>query len=139
HQRGPPMATSEDINMAVDTRESGVREPMDISRSILMASDADFDDWLSAHRGSEREVVVALYKKTSGKQTVTLVALQEAALRHGWVDSLGQRIDDERWAIRFAPRRLGSNWSAKNRVVALRLLDEGRMTAAGLAALPADL
>lgn len=113
--------------------------PLDISRSILMASDADFDKWLGDHGENEREIVVALYKKTSGKQTVTLAELQETALRHGWVDFHGQRIDDERWAIRFAPRHPGSNWSDRNRKIARRMLHEGRMTAAGLAALPPDL
>jgi uncharacterized protein YdeI (YjbR/CyaY-like superfamily) len=104
-----------------------------------MASQADFDEWLGAHGKIEREIVVAIYKKTSGRQTVTLDALQETALRHGWIDSHGQRIDNERWAIRFAPRRPGSNWSARNRKVARRLVDQGAMTADGLAALPPDL
>ena len=104
-----------------------------------MASQDEFDNWLGAHGESEREIVVALYKKASGKQTVTLAELQETALRHGWVDFHGQRIDDERWAIRFAPRRPGSNWSDTNRKIARRMIDEGEMTAAGLAALPPDL
>ena len=84
-------------------------------------------------------MVIAIYKKSSGKQTVTLDALQETALCHGWIDSLGMRIDDDRWAIRFAPRRPGSNWSDVNRLRARRLLEEGRMTRAGIAVLPEDL
>lgn len=104
-----------------------------------MASQAEFDQWLSAHGDSEEEIVVALYKKGTGKQTVTLAELQEAALRHGWVDFHGHRIDDERWAIRFAPRRRGSNWSETNRKIARRMLDEGLMTPAGLALLPPNL
>jgi uncharacterized protein YdeI (YjbR/CyaY-like superfamily) len=84
-------------------------------------------------------VMVAIYKKSSGKQTVTLEELQETAICHGWIDNLGRRIDDERWAIRFTPRRTGSNWSEKNRTAVRRLLEEGRMTAAGLAVLPDDL
>ena len=45
----------------------------------------------------------------------------------------------DRYAIRFVPRRPGSNWSETNRQLARRLLDEGRFTAAGLATLPNDL
>ncbi|MBA2570584.1 MAG: hypothetical protein H0V04_05325, partial [Chloroflexi bacterium] len=52
-----------------------------------MASDSAFDGWLKAHGGIEREVVVAIHNKASGKQTVTLTALQETALCHGWVDT----------------------------------------------------
>ena len=112
---------------------------MDISKAILMASHAEFDRWLRANGATEAEVFVAIYKKSSGKQTITIEALQETALCHGWIDSHGQRIDEERWAIRFAPRRRGSNWSPTNRRRARRLLDEGRMTPAGIAVLPADL
>ena len=112
---------------------------VDVSKAILVTSDAEFDTWLAANGVSEPEVIVAIYKKTSGKQTVTLDALQETALCHGWIDSHGQRIDEERWAIRFAPRRPGSNWSALNRKRVRRLLEEGRMTDAGVAVLPRDL
>jgi hypothetical protein len=50
-----------------------------------------------------------------------------------------KRIDDERYAIRFVPRRPGSHWSPKNRLLARRLLEEGRIAPAGLATLPSDL
>ena len=112
---------------------------VDVSHAIPIASETEFDAWLAAHGGTEREVIVAIYKKASGKQTVTVDGLQETALRHGWIDSHGQRIDDERWALRFAPRRPRSNWSDLNRTRARRLLAEGRMTSAGIAVLPADL
>jgi uncharacterized protein YdeI (YjbR/CyaY-like superfamily) len=113
--------------------------PLDVSRAVPIADQGDFDGWLRAHGETEREVVVAIYKKASGRQTVTLVDLQEVALCHGWVDTQTKGIDDERYAIRFVPRRPGSNWSETNRQMARRLLDEGRLTAAGLATLPTDL
>jgi len=112
--------------------------PLDISESIPISTDAEFDVWLRKHGSSEQVVVVAIYKKTSGKQTVTLDDLQATAICHGWIDNLGQRIDDELWAIRFTPRRR-SNWSDKNRGVVRSLLDEGRMTPAGIAVLPDDI
>jgi uncharacterized protein YdeI (YjbR/CyaY-like superfamily) len=112
---------------------------LDVSQAIPVAAAGEFDRWLRAHAENEREVVVAIYKKASGKQTVTLVDLQEVALCHGWVDTQTKGIDDERYAIRFVPRRPGSNWSETNREMARRLLDEGRLTAAGLATLPNDL
>ena len=113
--------------------------PLDVSTSIPVASDDDFDRWLTAHGQDERVVVVAINKLASGRQTVGLIALQEIALCHGWVDTRTKRIDDERYAIRFVPRRPRSHWSANNREMALRLLEEGRVHAAGRAALPPDL
>jgi dimethylargininase len=82
---------------------------------------------------------VAIYKRSSSRQTVTLLELQEVAVRHGWVDTQTRRIDDDRYAIRFVPRRPGSTWGPKNRGLALRQIERGRMTARGLAALPPDL
>jgi uncharacterized protein YdeI (YjbR/CyaY-like superfamily) len=112
---------------------------LDISGAIQIDDIADFDRWLTANGATARDVIVSIYKKSSGKQSVTLTELQEVALCHGWVDNLGQRVDDERWALRFTPRRAGSNWSQLNRDMARRLLAEGRVKAAGLALLPADL
>jgi uncharacterized protein YdeI (YjbR/CyaY-like superfamily) len=113
--------------------------PLDTTKAIPISSQAELDAWLRAHGATESEVVVAIYKKGSGRQTVTVDDLQQAALCHGWIDSLGTRIDEERFAIRFTPRRPGSKWSAKNRGIVRRLLDEGKMSPAGIAALPEDL
>jgi len=112
---------------------------MDVSGAIQIDNIGQFDDWLLANGGTARDVVVAIYKKASGKQTVTLTDLQEVALCHGWVDNLGQRIDDERWALRFTPRRPESNWSAVNRDMARRLLADGRVLETGRRLLPPDL
>jgi uncharacterized protein YdeI (YjbR/CyaY-like superfamily) len=113
--------------------------PMDISQAVAVASADEFDRWLREHGASERERVLAIYKKASGRQTVTFDELLDVALCHGWVDTQTKGIDDERYAIRFVPRRAGSNWSATNRDRVRRLLAEGRMAPAGEALLPPDL
>jgi uncharacterized protein YdeI (YjbR/CyaY-like superfamily) len=113
--------------------------PLDTARAIQIDRAEDFDAWLAEHGSRERDVAVAIYKQSSGRQTVTLQELQAVAICHGWIDTLGKRIDDERWALRFMPRRQGSNWSPTNRALVKRLLAEGRMTPAGLAVLPPDL
>jgi len=112
---------------------------MDISGAIQIDDIADFDKWLAEHGQTDKVVIVSIYKKSSGKQTVTLNDLQEVALCHGWVDTLGQRVDDERWALKFVPRKPKSNWSATNRDMARRLLAEGRVLDTGKALLPQDL
>jgi uncharacterized protein YdeI (YjbR/CyaY-like superfamily) len=112
---------------------------MDVSGAIQIDNIDQFDDWLLANGATARDVVVAIYKKASGKQTVTLTDLQEVALCHGWVDNLGQRIDEERWALRFTPRRPDSNWSELNRQMANRLLADGRVLESGRRLLPPDL
>jgi uncharacterized protein YdeI (YjbR/CyaY-like superfamily) len=113
--------------------------PLDVSKATLVSSAGELERWLGAHGAEERERIVAIYKKASGRQTVTFDELLDVALCHGWVDTQTKSIDDERYAIRFVPRRAGSNWSASNRERVRRLLGEGRMTPAGEALLPPDL
>jgi uncharacterized protein YdeI (YjbR/CyaY-like superfamily) len=112
---------------------------VDISGAIQIDDVGDFDRWLAANGQTARDVIVSIYKRASGKQTVTLNDLQEVALCHGWVDNLGQRVDEERWALRFTPRKKGSNWSTTNRDMARRLLAQGRVLDTGKVLLPEDL
>ena len=113
--------------------------PLDVSRATQVSTASGVDRWLRDHGATERELIVAIFKKASGKQTVTFNELLETALCHGWVDTQTKSIDDVRYAIRFVPRRPGSNWSPTNREIARRLLRKNRMTPAGIAALSADL
>jgi len=112
--------------------------PLDVSDARPIQSALDFERLLREAEGRP-DLVVALYRKSSGKQTVPFHALLETAMCHGWVDTQTKRIDDERYAIRYVPRRPGSNWSPRNRAIARRLVQEGRMTAAAKGTLPPDL
>ena len=112
--------------------------PLDVSDARPVRYAGDFERLLREAEGRP-DLIVELYRKSSGKQTVSFHALLETAMCHGWVDTQTKRIDDERYAIRYVPRRPGSNWSPRNRAIARRLVIEGRMTAAGQGTLPLDL
>ncbi len=53
----------------------------------------------------------------------------------GWIDSKGQRVDEDRTSLLITPRRPGSGWSRVNKEHLEVLLAEGRMHPAGLAAI----
>ena len=113
---------------------------MDVSGAIPVQTAADMDAWLrSRPADGARELVVSILKVSTGQARVRLVDLQEVALCHGWVDTQTQRIDDERYAIRFVPRTPRSTWGEKNRAMAARMLAAGRVEPAGLATIPADV
>lgn len=113
--------------------------PLDTDRAIPVPNREAFAAWLAEHGATERELIVWIYKASSGKQTVRFDDLLETALCYGWIDTQDKGIDAERYAIRFVPRKPGSNWSAYNRKLVRRLIEEGRMTPAGTALLPDDL
>jgi uncharacterized protein YdeI (YjbR/CyaY-like superfamily) len=79
-------------------------------------------------------LIVGLYKKSSGKPSITWPQAVDEALCFGWIDGVRRTIDDERYEIRFTPRKAGSNWSAVNIQRAKQLVRLGRMQPAGLRA-----
>jgi uncharacterized protein YdeI (YjbR/CyaY-like superfamily) len=110
-----------------------------IDDAVEIANVEEFAAWLAETGTTARELWVVIYKKASRKQTVGFDALLETALCWGWVDVQTKGVDEERYGIRFTPRKPKSNWSAINREIVKRLLAEGRMTEAGRAVLPPDL
>jgi uncharacterized protein YdeI (YjbR/CyaY-like superfamily) len=104
--------------------------------SISLKSRAAWRAWLERHHQTRAEVWVVYFKKHTGKPSVTYAEAVEEALCFGWIDGQVQRLDDERHAQRFTPRRKGSLWSPLNLRRFARLVEEGRVTDAGRAAGP---
>jgi uncharacterized protein YdeI (YjbR/CyaY-like superfamily) len=102
---------------------------------VSMATVEEWRAWLRANHAVEREVWLTIHKKHAAALGVTLVEATEEALAFGWIDSAMHPIDEDRYALRYTPRRRGSNWSEVNKERAERLIAEGRMTEAGLAAI----
>jgi len=80
----------------------------------------------------QSEVWLVYYKKHTGKATIRYTESVEEALCFGWIDGLKKRIDEQRYAHRFTPRKRNSKWSALNIKLARKLIEEGKMTATGL-------
>jgi uncharacterized protein YdeI (YjbR/CyaY-like superfamily) len=90
--------------------------------------------WFARHGATEAELIVGFMKVGSGEASVTWPESVDEALCVGWIDGVRHRIDDERYKIRFTPRRAGSHWSAVNIRRVAELEAEGRMQEAGMAA-----
>ena len=99
--------------------------------AIFFDSPEAFYDWLAEHHETEDEVLVGMYKKATGQQTMSWSQAVDQALCFGWIDGVMRRIDDERHMQRFTPRRPGSNWSKVNVEKVARLEAAGLMTDAG--------
>ncbi len=97
---------------------------------------ADWRAWLRKHHASATDVWMVTWKRHTGKPAVDYGDAVDEALCFGWVDSLVRRLDDDRAAWRFSPRRPGSGWSPSNVARFNRLVAERRMTAAGYAHAP---
>jgi uncharacterized protein YdeI (YjbR/CyaY-like superfamily) len=93
--------------------------------------------WFEQHHEQETELLVGYYKKAAKRPTISWSESVDQALCFGWIDGRGGRIDDERWAVRFTPRKTGSIWSAVNIAKVATLTAAGLMTPAGLRAFEA--
>lgn len=93
-----------------------------------------WSNWLSENQDA-REVWVIYWKKGSGKPSINWQEAVVEALCWGWIDGVRKSVDEARFKQRFTPRRAGSAWSVINCAHAERLILEGRMQEAGLAAI----
>ena len=98
---------------------------------------ADLRKWLAEHHTTEKELWVGFYKKGSGKPSITWPESVDEALCVGWIDGIRKTVDEERYKIRFTPRKRMSIWSAVNIKRAGQLIDQGLMQPAGLEAFKA--
>src|SRR5260370_28717179 len=112
---------------------------MEIGETLLVVTRQEWRDWLLQHHSTHKEIWLVYYKKTSGKVGISYEESVEEALCFGWIDGAVKGINEETYAGRFTPRRPKSPWSDSNRERVARLLRDGRMTEAGLAALPSEL
>ena len=106
---------------------------MKITQTFTAPDRATWREWLAEHGMSEKEVWLIYYKAGTSKPTISYEESLEEALCYGWVDSLIQKIDEEKYARKFTPRKPGSKWSELNKHLVAKLVKEGRMTEAGLA------
>jgi uncharacterized protein YdeI (YjbR/CyaY-like superfamily) len=90
--------------------------------------------WLEANHATAHGVWLVTWRPRSGRVSLDYEAAIEEALCFGWVDGTGGHLDDERGKLHFAPRKPRSVWAASNKVRVERLIGEGRMAPAGLAA-----
>jgi uncharacterized protein YdeI (YjbR/CyaY-like superfamily) len=99
----------------------------------------DWRRWLKAHHRSEDGVWLVYYKRHTGKPRIEYEDALDEALCFGWIDAMVRRIDDERYAQKWTPRRPGTTWSQVNLTKARRLIRQRRMTKAGREALGSAL
>ena len=115
----------------------GVLWPLPVvSGELTFGSRKAWRRWLEQNHASKNEAFLLVYKRAPKNADFSNETAIQEALCFGWIDGWFKPVDDERWVLRFSPRRRGSNWSDTNIARAWKLLAEGRMTPSGIAKLP---
>jgi uncharacterized protein YdeI (YjbR/CyaY-like superfamily) len=104
-----------------------------MNETLSFRSASAFRKWLSARHRQSNGIWLRIFKKDSEKPSVTYTEALDDALCFGWIDGQKQRCDDSSWLQKFTPRRAKSSWSKINTQHAERLMQAGRMKAAGQA------
>ena len=94
--------------------------------------------WLVRHHRSSPGVWLVFHKDHTGVRSISYEDSIRVALCFGWVDSLIKRLDNDRYARKFTPRKPTSKWSDSNRKRWAELQAAGLLTTAGQAAAPTD-
>jgi uncharacterized protein YdeI (YjbR/CyaY-like superfamily) len=102
--------------------------------TLFFQTPLEFEKWLHANHSNVNGVWLQFYKKGSGVKTLVYKEALEVALCYGWIDSQVKSLDEKSYLQKFTPRRSKSIWSKINTLHIQRLIDEGKMKPAGLAA-----
>ena len=101
---------------------------------LYFKSRAEWRSWLERNHHKAREAWLAHYKQATGLPSVSYEEAVKEALCFGWVDGKKKSVDKEKYAYRYTPRASRSTWSALNIARTKKLIQDGRMMAAGLQA-----
>ena len=109
-----------------------------VLKTLDVSTAAEWREWLSKHHASESAIWLIFHKVHTGRPSIAYSDALDEAICFGWIDSLIRRIDDDRYALRFMPRKVNSRWSTQNRRRYARLQSEGRLMAMGIKMAPTD-
>ena len=105
---------------------------VDPAKVMEFATRQAFYDWLATNHDTADEVWIRIFKKATGKATITPVEAIDVVLCWGWIDAIKKSWDAESFVQRYTHRKSKSVWSQINRNNVARLIEEGQMTEHGL-------
>jgi uncharacterized protein YdeI (YjbR/CyaY-like superfamily) len=118
------------VKSQLANRKSQIEHP-----HITPRSRREWRSWLRKHHKSAHGVWLIYAKKHTGIPSLTWQEGVEEALCFGWIDSVRHPVDETYFKQLYTPRKARSNWSAINKKTVERLIADGRLAAAGLAAI----
>lgn len=115
-----------------------VLSPLTDATFVSVRSRGQWRRWLERNHDKLDHVWLVFFKHHTGEPTLGYGEAVEEALCFGWVDSLVKRLDEDRYARKFTPRRADSKWSSANRKRYDSLQARGLLAPAGIARPPTD-
>ena len=83
---------------AIVVCDRSAEDEMEIRKTLYVTSREEWRAWLTKHYQAETEVWLIYYKKHTGRPRISYDEAVEEALCFGWIDSIGKRMDNEKFA-----------------------------------------
>ncbi|MGY4884046.1 MAG: YdeI/OmpD-associated family protein [Nanobdellota archaeon] len=107
---------------------------MEIGETLYVTDREKWRKWLANNYDKKKEIWLVFYNKASGKSRIPYNDAVEEALCYGWIDGIVKKMDEDRFAQRFSPRRKTSVLSEMNKQRIRMMIKQKRMTDFGLKA-----
>ncbi len=95
---------------------------MKVGKTLYVSNRKAWRLWLAKNYKIKKEIWLIYYKKHTAKKRIPYNDAVEEAICYGWIDSTVKKIDEERTAQRFTPRREKSLLSQLNKERAMLLI-----------------
>ncbi len=105
-----------------------------MDEELLFADREEFRKWLFQNHDTSKGIWL-VFGKAGKLKTVKPDEALEEALCFGWIDGQFNSIDETKYLKKFSRRRKGSKWSERNKSIAGKLIESGKMTEHGTAAI----
>jgi uncharacterized protein YdeI (YjbR/CyaY-like superfamily) len=104
---------------------------IELATALLFKNRDEWHYWLEKNHTILNDVWLIHYKKSLSEKSVNHFEAVEEALCFGWIDSKLKKIDEERFILKYSPRKPKSVWSKINKDTAEKMISLGKMTQAG--------
>ncbi|MDJ0663153.1 MAG: YdeI/OmpD-associated family protein [Acidimicrobiia bacterium] len=107
---------------------------LDDMKQVEASSPAQLRSWLEEHYAQDESVWLITWKKHVHDRYVSREVVLDELVSVGWIDGVRRKLDEDRTMQLIGPRRT-QYWAKSYKDRAARLINEGRMTDAGLASI----
>lgn len=111
--------------------------PTDRFEQVQIASVAELRAWLDLHHTQTENIWLVTFKKTVPDKFVSTESILDEVIAFGWIDGIRRKLDDTRTMQIIGPRQTQA-WAKSYKDRAAKLIEEGRMTEAGLQSIAAS-
>jgi len=101
---------------------------------VVIENQAALREWLLEHHQQEASVWLVTYKKSEKEKYVSREEVLDELLCFGWIDGIRRKRDEKTSMQLIAPRK-AQHWAKSYKERAAKLMEEGKMHAAGQASI----